>query len=122
MSAAHAYGTQERMATLERRAQALRKCAEQGMTRLEAAAALGLGYNTIKRLAARLKLQMAPAPSSVPGRTRATSGAKPATLAPRVDRTEGTPRRCLCGCGVSFLSVHVGERISPRCRAAWSER
>ncbi len=31
-------------------------------------------------------------------------------------------RRCLCGCGTTFLSSHAGERISPDCRRSWGDR
>lgn len=38
------------------------------------------------------------------------------------DKSRQAHRRCLCGCGVMFLSVFPGERIRPECRETWSNR
>jgi len=115
---ATAYASPTVMDMLERRAATLRSCAEMGMSRHQAAIAMGLGYNTIKRLAARLKLRMEP---TNPGAPRAT-GPRPATQLKKGERGKGTPRLCLCGCGRVFDSLHVGERIAPQCRPSWIDR
>ena len=93
-------------------AAALRECVERGMTRVEAAEHLGMSYRALVRNLEKHGL------SIPPGKT----GPKTAKSHTAAERETGTPRRCLCGCGKAFLSLHVGERISPRCRPAWSER
>ena len=101
----------------ERRVIAIRECGAQGMTRHQAAQALGLSYDTIKEIVRYHKIRMASEKSGP------VSGARPrAQRGTDCKAGGGTPRRCLCGCGRTFLSLHVGERISPRCRHSWSER
>lgn len=96
--------------------QAIRDCAARGMSRNAAAEALDISYDSIKSFARHYSIDF------IRGKTGPKCGRSAAQRNRNRADTGGTPRKCLCGCGRSFMSLHVGERIAPKCRPTWCER
>ena len=101
-------------AQIAERVAKVRALAAQGLTRMEIAGKAGMSYDAVKGIIRQHSIAVVSSATG-PKPIRASSRAKQKMPA-------GTMRLCLCGCGKQFPSLHIGERIAPKCRSAWEAR